>query len=67
MTSKKKTWRTHPSHKDFEVSMCVDSQQVKDQEMHCYLAKVKTQVSEPNVENRIDKQVGDLRKKIKDR
>ncbi len=58
------TWRAHHDHKDFEMAMCVDSQQVKNQEMHCYLAKVKTQVSEPNVKNRIDKQVGDLRKEM---
>ncbi len=64
---KNKTWRIQGGHKDFEVEMRDDSQQIKDQEMHCYLAKVKTQVSEPNVKNRIDKQVGDLRKKIKDR
>ena len=44
-----------------------DFQQRKNQEMHCYLAKVKTQVSDPNVKNRIDKQMSDLRKKIEGR
>ncbi len=58
---RKTTWRTHHDHKDFEVVMRDDFQQIKDQEMHCYLAKVKTQVSEPNVKNQIDKQMGDLK------
>jgi hypothetical protein len=53
------TWRTQGGHRDF--------QQRKDQEMHCYLAKVKTQVSDPNVKNRIDKQMGELRMKMEGR
>ncbi len=38
---KNKTWRVPPDHKDFEVEMDKDSQQIEDQEMHCYFAKVK--------------------------
>jgi len=55
MTSTKKTWRVPPDHKDYEMEMDKDFQQIEDQEMHCYFAKVKKDVR------------SNLRKKIEDR
>ena len=55
MTRKNKNWRVLPDHKDFEVEMDKDFQQIEDQEMHCYFAKVKKDVR------------SNLRKKIEDR
>jgi hypothetical protein len=53
MTRKNKTWRVPPDHKDFEVEMNKDFQQIEDQEMHCYLAKVKKNMR-PNLRKKIE-------------
>ena len=44
MTRKNKNWRVPPDHKDFEVEMDKDFQQIEDQDMHCHFAKVKKDV-----------------------
>jgi hypothetical protein len=66
MTTTNKTRRTL-GRKDLQMEIRGDFQQIKDQEMHCYLASAKTLVSDPNIKNRIDKQMSDLRKKIEGR
>ena len=48
-----KTWRVPPDHKDFEVEMDKDFQQIEDQEMHSYFAKVKKDVRS-NLRNKIE-------------
>ena len=53
MTRKNKNWRVPPDHKDFEVEMNKDFQQIEDQEMHCYLAKVKKNMR-PNLRKKIE-------------